>query len=209
MRLKSKIVERNDSFSFICPIVLDGKHKVVELLIRETHENMCYAGVQTLICHLREKFWILSMRKTVQSVVSKCIRCKKFDAKKMKADPAHLPVHRVKNAAVFEVIGVDFAGPVFLRGKQKGWICLFTCAIYRAVHLEPVTSMSTKVFLDSFHRFIGRRGRPSIVYSDNGTNFVGADNAFESLNWDKISKYSSVKRIDWSFNPPSATCWGG
>ena len=127
----------------------------------------------------------------------------------MKADPTPLPVHRVKDAAVFEVIGVDFAGPVFLRAQQKGWICLFTCAVYRAVHLELVTSMSTKTFLDSFRRFIGRRGRPSIVYSDNGTNFVGADNAFESLNWDTISKYSSAKRIDWRFNPPSAEWWGG
>ena len=73
--------------------------------------------VQTLICHLREKFSILSIRKTVRSVVAKCIVCKKFGAKKIKADPAPLPVHRVKDAAVFEVIGVHFAGPVFLRGQ--------------------------------------------------------------------------------------------
>ena len=209
LRLKTKIVERNDSFPFLCPILLDGKNKVVELLIRETHENLCHAGVQTVMCHLREKFWILSMRKTVRSVVLKCVICKRFDVKNMKADPAPLPVHRVKDAAVFEVTGVDFAGPVFLRGQQKGWIYLYTCAVYRAVHLELVTSKSTKTFLDSLRRFIGRRGRPSIIYSDNGTNFVGADNAFESLNWDTIVEYSSAKRIDWRFNPPSAAWWGG
>ena len=81
--------------------------------------------------------------------------------------------------------------------------------MYRAVHLELVSSLSTKAFLDSLRRFVSRRGRPSIVYSDNGSNFVGADNAFASLNWEVIANYSTVKRIDWRFNPPSAAWWGG
>ena len=115
------------------------------------------------------------------------------------------PVHRVKDAAVFEVTGVDFAGPVSLRRMQKVWIC----AVYRPVHLELVSSLTTQAFLDSFRRFIGRRGRPSIVYSDNGTNFAGAHNAFKSLNWDIMARYSSAKQIDWRFNPPSAAWWGG
>ena len=56
IRLKTKIIERNDYFSFLCPILLSPKHRVVELIIREKHENMCHAGVQTVICQLREKF---------------------------------------------------------------------------------------------------------------------------------------------------------
>ena len=43
-----------------------------------------------------------------------------------------------------------------------------------------MTPLSTNDFLASFRRFIGRRGRPAIVYSDNGTIFVGADTAFEN-----------------------------
>ncbi|XP_076283978.1 uncharacterized protein LOC143210727 [Lasioglossum baleicum] len=180
IRLKTKIFERNDRFSFLCPILLD-KHKTVELLIRETHENMCHAGAQTVMCKLREKFWILSMRRIVRSVISKCVVCKRYSTKNMKADSPPLIAHRVRDAAIFEITRMDFAGPVFLRGRQKAWICLFTCAVYQAVHLELVTSLSTKTFLDSLRRFIARRGRPSIVYTDNGTNFVGAD-AFKKLN---------------------------
>ncbi|XP_078051448.1 uncharacterized protein LOC144477596 [Augochlora pura] len=209
IRLKTRIVERQDSFPFLYPILLDCKHKAVELLIRETHENMCHAGVQTVMCHLREKFWILSIRKTVRSIIHKCEICKKHRAKPMQAITAPLPVDRVKVASVFEVTGVDFAGPLILRGKEKAWICLYNCAIYRAVHLELVTSMSTHAFLGSLRRFIGRRGRPTIMYSDKGLNFVGADNAFKRLNWDQITKYSSTNRIDWRFNPPSAPWWGG
>ena len=148
------------------------------------------------------------MRKIVKSVIDKCVVCKRFNVKCVKADPPPLPVNRVKDASVFEVTGIDFAGPVFLRGKQKGWICLFTCAVYRAVHLELVSSLSTDEFLGCLRRFIARRGRPKTIYSDNGKNFVGANNAFDKLNWDVISKYSSAKQIDWRFNPPSAAWWG-
>ncbi|XP_033222835.1 uncharacterized protein LOC117176691 [Belonocnema kinseyi] len=77
--------------------------------------------------------------------------------------PAPLPIHLVKDAAIFKVIGVDFPGPVYLRGQKKAWICLYTCAIYRAVHLELVSSLSTNDFLASFRRFLGCRGRPTIV----------------------------------------------
>jgi len=45
--------------------------------------------------------------------------------------------------------------------------------------------------------------------SDNGTNFVGTNNLFGSLDWEKIESYSSTRRIQWRFNPPSAAWWGG
>lgn len=209
LRLKTRIIQRNDNFSFLCPIILDSKHEVVELLIRETHENMCHAGVQSVMCQLREKHWILRMRKTVREVILKYVICKRQCAKPMKVEPAPLPLNRVKDAAVFEVTGIDFAGPLILRGQEKAWICLFICAIYRAVYLELVTSMSTATFLDALENFICQRGRPAVIYSDNGTNFVGANSAFEKLNWNVIAKTSSAKRIQWIFNPPSAAWWGG
>ena len=151
----------------------------------------------------------MKARKTIRSVIEKCVTCKRFSAKAMQVDPAPLPLHRVKDSAVFEITGVDFAGPLFLRGQQKVWICLYTCAVYRAIHLELVTSLSTQEFLNSFRRFIGRRGRPAVMYSDNGSNFIGANNLLDVLNWDTISQYSCAQRIEWRFNPPTAAWWGG
>ena len=72
-----------------------------------------------------------------------------------------------------------------------------------------MTSLSTNDFLASFRRFIGRRGRPATVYSDNGTNVVGADTAFEKLNRETVAKYSQVRQIDWRFNLPISSWWGG
>lgn len=115
----------------------------------------------------------------------------------------------MRDAAVFEITGIDLAGPLWLKGGQKAWICLFTCAVYRAIHLELVTTLSTEGFLEAFRRFVARRGRPAIIFSDNSTNFAGASNLLGDLNWDEINKHASVRKIDWRFNPPSAAWWGG
>ncbi|KAL7307889.1 hypothetical protein TKK_0000205 [Trichogramma kaykai] len=122
----------------------------------------------------------------------------------MKTPSTSLPENRVRDAKVFEIIGVDYAGPLYLREEGKAWICLFTCAVYRAVHLELVSSLSTEGFLDALRRFISRRGRPKILYSDQGTNFRGADNLLATVDWDEIQKYCSTKKITWKFNPPAS-----
>lgn len=135
--------------------------------------------------------------------------CLRHTAKSLNADPAPLPANRVQTVVPFQVTAVDLAGPLFLRKGKKAWIVLFTCAVYRCVHLDYVLSLSTEAFLAALHRFICCRGRPSTIYSDNGSNFTGADRAFKNLNWCEIQKSCAVQRIQWIFNPPSAAWWGG
>ncbi|UYV70147.1 hypothetical protein LAZ67_7001968, partial [Cordylochernes scorpioides] len=81
--------------------------------------------------------------------------------------------------------------------------------IRRAIHLELVTSLSTEAFIQALRRFIARRGRPTVIYSDNGTNFVGANNALKALNWKKIVLDENIHKISWKFIPPTAAWWGG
>ncbi|XP_071038610.1 uncharacterized protein, partial [Parasteatoda tepidariorum] len=147
--------------------------------------------------------------KTIRTVVQRCVPCKRFTSKGTKTEPITLPAERVQDAATFQVTGVDLAGPLYLKGGHKAWIVLHTCAVYRAIHLELTTSLSTEAFLQSFRRFIARRGRPKIVYSDNGTNFLGANNALTNIDWAQIAKFSTVQKIQWKFNPPTAAWWGG
>ncbi|XP_035204985.1 uncharacterized protein LOC118179932 [Stegodyphus dumicola] len=122
---------------------------------------------------------------------------------------ALLPENRVKDAAVFQITGVDMAGPLFLKECRKSWVLIFTCAVYRAVHFELITAASTDAFLMAFRRFIARRGRCTVVYCDNGSNFVGAANSLNQLDWNRIQKHGVVNSIDWKFNPPTAAWWGG
>ncbi|GFU50669.1 integrase catalytic domain-containing protein [Trichonephila clavipes] len=108
-----------------------------------------------------------------------------------------------------EVVGVDLTGPLYEKRGDTVWIVLYTCAIYRALHLELVSSLSTDAFLLSFRHFVARRGRPRIIYSDKGTNFRGAYNELIDIDWNKVSPYAEIQRITWKFIPPSAAWWGG
>ncbi|GBN52834.1 hypothetical protein AVEN_40769-1 [Araneus ventricosus] len=133
----------------------------------------------------------------------------KLTAGKVNPDPAPLPPDRIHRVAAFQITGADLAGPLSLHGGSKAWIVLFTCAVYRAVHLELVSSLSTESFMQTLRRFWARRGRGSTLYTDNGTNFVGAANALKSLDWDFIQAECSLMKIKWLFSPPSAPWYGG
>ena len=211
-RVETKITMGAEPYDFRYPIIMPSHHPVVDMIILEDHKLNSHAGIQALQSRLRERFWIISSRKTIRRVLGSCVRCKRYDVKKIEASPAPLPLDRIRNCKVFEVAGVDLAGPFYVREKedvQKVWLVLYTCAVYRAVHLELVKSLSTDAFLLSFRRIIARRGRPSIVYSDNGTNFVGVVGAMNELDWNSINKFCALQRIKWRFNPPTASWWGG
>ncbi|GFU10469.1 integrase catalytic domain-containing protein [Trichonephila clavipes] len=127
----------------------------------------------------------------------------------MSSEPAPLPLDRVADCVAFEIVGIDLAGPLFLKSGEKVWIALFTCANFRAIHLELVNSLTADSFLLSLRRFITRRGRPSTIYSDNGTNFRCASNDLSKLDWDKITRETMTNKILCKFIPPSAVWWGG
>jgi len=45
----------------------------------------------------------------------------------------------------------------------------------KAVHIEAVSDLTTQSFLNALNWFFNRRGKSTIIYSDNATNFVGAN----------------------------------
>ncbi|XP_015907537.2 uncharacterized protein [Parasteatoda tepidariorum] len=201
LRVETKITSRKDLETFRFPILLPIKHDLVEKLIMDKHIELKHAGVQTLMSHLRESFWIIKTRKTIRNVVKNCVKCKRFSVKPLEAVSILLPEDRFRDAAIFEIIGVDPCGPLLLKGDRKCWVVLFTCSIYRAVHLEVVSSLSTDCFILALRRFIARRGHPSTVYSDKGTNLVGTANLLKNINWKEVEDFASRKRISFKFNP--------
>lgn len=127
----------------------------------------------------------------------------------MTCEPAPLPQKRIDLQYAFQTTGVDLAGPLVMKGGKKLWIVLYTCAVYRGIYLDIVDSLSSEDFLDSLEKFCCLIGRPSNIFSDNGTNFVGAVNLMKKLNWIKLEELLQVKKINWTLNPPSSPWWGG
>lgn len=205
----TKILNRQDVGQFKQPLLLPHVHPVVDKMIEEEHKQHGHAGVQFLVAKLREKFWIIKTRKAVKRVIKKCVICRRFGAAIVTVPTAPLPENRVKDAKAFEVSGVDLAGPLHLKDDSNVWVVIFTCAIYRAVHIESVEKIDTAQFILALSRFIYKRGRIAIMYSDNGTNFVKAAKLFGKLDWDEIQAATNIHRIQWIFNPPASPWWGG
>ncbi|GFU44490.1 integrase_H2C2 domain-containing protein [Trichonephila clavipes] len=113
------------------------------------------------------------------------IRSKLADTKHVEVPFAPLTRDRVSQTKIFEVTGVDYAGPLYLKSQAKAWIVLFTCAVYRAEHFELVQSLTTDTFIQALRRFIARKGRISVIVTNN---------ALRTLDWDKIVVYSTAQK---------------
>ena len=92
---------------------------------------------------------------------------------------ANLPEDRIlPDKPPFTNTGVDFFGPFDVkRGRKtvKRYGVLFTCLTLRAVHIEVADSLDTDSCINAILRFVSRRGQVTIMRSDNGNNFVGAE----------------------------------
>ena len=142
------------------------------LLIRNVHFQLMHAGVRDTLTEIRQGYWIVKGRQVVKKILNACVQCNKIQRKPFQQPTAPLPADRCSFSPPFAVTGLDFAGPFYLKEtRDKAWMCLFTCAVTRAVHLELVRSMSTPCFLMALERFFSRRGIPRIIYSDNARTF--------------------------------------
>ncbi|GFU78134.1 integrase_H2C2 domain-containing protein [Trichonephila clavipes] len=77
------------------------------------------AGSSILCAQLREKFWIIRAKRLVKQDLSECVICKRYKAKHVEVPFAPLPRERVPQTKIFEVTGVDYAGPLYLKSKAK------------------------------------------------------------------------------------------
>lgn len=84
---------------------------------------------------------------------------------------------------------------------------------YRAVHIELAQDLTSDSFINAVLRFVSRRGPPTVIYSDNGTNFRGAEQdvlkAMKTWNQEEIQRKLNQRGIEWKFNPPLASHQGG
>ena len=82
--------------------------------------------------------------------------------------------YRVAQSLPFQFIGLDYLGPVLVKeGTEviKSWCCLFTCLTVRAMHLEWVRILTLDHFLSCLRKYIARRGKPRLIFSDNAPQF--------------------------------------
>ncbi|XP_073230048.1 uncharacterized protein [Porites lutea] len=191
MRVRGRITDAPIAFDAKFPMIVPPKHHVAQLLIASFHQKLLHAGQNYILSHLREKFWIPNGRSAVRKVVRSCMTCKKQRAATMEQMMSALPAFRTTAyEPCFTYTGVDYIGLLNVkkgRSVVKRWGAIFTCMNSRAIHLELATSLEADCFINVFRRFVNRRGPPKFMYSDNGTNFVGAEREIRQAieNWNQ------------------------
>ena len=119
--------------------------------------------------------------------------------------PGSLPTDRTSPGGAFEVIGVDYGGPIRYHAggnrEAKTYILLWTCSLSRAVELELLPNLSAEEFVQAFKKLIAKRGRPRVIYSDNGGAFVAENKWLRNLKREeKLMGLLEDHEISWRFN---------
>ena len=99
----------------------------------------------------------------------------------------------------------------------KAYVCIFVSLAVKAVHIEIVSDLTSEAFIATLRRFIARRGYPSLIWSDNGTNFVGANRKLKELfnflmhqrSEGIISEFCTSKNVEWRFIPEHSPNFSG
>ena len=206
------------------PAFLPKNHKLVTMIIEDAHARHMHAQSQLLTAIISSQYWIIGLKPQVRRFIKNCITCQKVTAQIGTQMMGNLPRSRISQTRAFLHTGVDYAGPIKVlpktgRGQQtmKSWIAVFVCFTTKAVHLELVTELSTAAFMAALKRFVSRRGKPQVMYSDEGTNFTGARNemiAFQQemeaiANNHEVARTLAEDGISWKLNPPGAPHMGG
>ncbi|XP_017887576.1 uncharacterized protein LOC108629432 [Ceratina calcarata] len=200
LRVGGRIVNSHLAYDSKHPILLPKKSHVTDLIIKHEHEISLHAGIQNTLYQVR------TQNPTPQHIMG------------------NLPKNRLIQSRPFINTGIDYCGPFMIkekkfrnRNKIKAYVAVYVCFATKAVHLEAVSDLTTDTFLGSLRRFFARRGKSKNIYTDNGTNFVGANNELKRLYEfirseefnNSISNKLANETIAWHFIPPRSPHFGG
>ncbi|KHJ96484.1 integrase core domain protein [Oesophagostomum dentatum] len=201
------------------PILLLPNQAPTQMVIMKYHRKTFHAGTAHTVVAVREKYLVPNLRQLTKSILKQCVVCRRVQGQAYRYPfVPDLPSERATRNRPFQNIGLDYFGPLIIRSerndKKKIWVCLFTCMVTRAVHLETVLDNSTIEFLSAFRRFIAKRGAPNLVISDNAPTFkLGSEVLQNELpkqernpNLDSIRIRENIK---WKFITPFSPWQGG
>ena len=111
----------------------------------------------------------------------------------------------LQNPPPFTVTRVDFTGTLYIKDREeetKVYICIFTCAVTCAVHIEVVRNLTVQTLLLAFRRFSSHKSLPSIMISDNASTVLAAAEYLQRL-FKSETSHRELERhnVTWRFVP--------
>lgn len=203
----------------IHPPILPSKYPLTERLIVVLHDHTHHAGTDFVLAKINQHFWVVRGRETVKKIRRTCPVCIREKSAPVGQLMGYLPAFRLDSYSLpFSHVTVDYFNPLKTSSGRnkvfKRYGVIITCLVTIGVFLALAESLSTDDFLLVFRSFICIYTKPTTVHSDNGTNFVGAENELNSFiqelpNSGTFQQFLKVKNIDWRFQPPRASHFGG
>ena len=209
LRCRGRILYADVPYEVKFPCIISKSHYLTELLVINWHKIVGHNGVRETLNELRSEYWIPKGRNFVRNTIKECRICRRFEgeAYTYPAEPP-LPEARVTCSHAFNSLGIDYAGPVFIKDVYstdnkdvmfKAWISLITCCSSRCIYLDLATDYSGRSCVLVLTRFINRRGAPSLIISDNGSSFINSD----------VKSFVASRNIKWRTNIEAAPWQGG
>jgi hypothetical protein len=97
-RIHNAPVDEETKFPYLMP----DDHYFTRMLIQLTHESLLHTGVGSVVTQLQQQYWIPSIRRCVQSVLRKCVMCRRVSGRPYTApDAPPLPKDRVNDTKPF------------------------------------------------------------------------------------------------------------
>jgi len=201
------------------PIILPKNCEIVDKFVQYLHEIEGHSGPEHILSVVRQKFRLIQGRRQIRRILHKCLKRGCVKPTPLTQQMAPLPPERTNDQAAFRHTAVDLFGPLFAKHwcqfdkcphppQTKVYGALFTCFHSRAVHLELIRDQGTEEFMAAFRSFVGRRGTPNTMYSDNAKNFKSAckeiRSLYRSINWSKVKETGLINKIDWQFSTERA-----
>ena len=165
------------------------------LVQRFHHCEIKYQNQKAAICEVRKTYWVPQIRRSFKSMISKCHVCRSMEAEPRASMTGQLPKNRLNPCGrPLENTGVDYFGPLNVTvgcRSEKRWVALFTRLPIRAIHLELAHDLSMDSIIIALRNFINRRGIRIRMRSDNGKNFVDANE--EAKRFDDVFEASQIQ----------------
>ena len=207
LKVRGRFGNSSLSHEFKHPVLLDRESWFTKLVVLNAHEKVKHMRANATLNEVRSRYWICRGRQVINQIIKPCTVCKYIQSKVLQGPPSpDLPSYRIASEFAFTKIGLDHAGPILVKNiyfsnndMHKAYICLFTCASTRNIHLELTPNLGSAAMIRGLKRFIARRGVMELVISDNFKTFMSKD----------IEIYLSKEGIKWHFILPKAPWWGG
>ncbi|UYV65391.1 K02A2.6-like [Cordylochernes scorpioides] len=158
-------------------------------LLQRAHRDFNHPGISQMTRLIAAQYYWDGITNDIRTHVRTCSVCQLVKPPK---GPIYGELGQLPPAVLpYELVSLDTISGFAKYGNSQTFL-----------HVVVDNATRTGDLLMALERFIKRR--PSTIFSDNGTNFVGANNFFKQIDWERVSNNGKVKRIDWKFIPPTA-----